>query len=216
MVTFEKRLRILSRIIGSVLFACLLFLPVTGKAEQKAATEVVKRMNATLMENMKRAQELGFSGRYKLLDPVIRDVFALSYMGEKTVGSYWNTLSPEQRKQYLDLYTDWTISSYAGSFDGYSGERFEIDDDEQVKGDTVTVISNLVIPHEDSVDFKYTLRRFQDKWRIVDIRTSGVSQLSLTRAQFISVMKSKGFDGLMTALREKIAVYHAKGIQGKK
>jgi len=214
-MTFEKRLRIIFRIIGSVLFACLIFLPVSGRAEQKGAAEVVQRMNSTLMENMKRAQVLGFSGRYKQLDPVIRDVFALSYMGEKTLGSYWNTISQEQRKQYLDLYAVWTISSYAGSFDGYSGEKFEIEAGEHIKGDMATVISNLVIPHEESVDFNYTLRRFQDKWRIVDIRTSGVSQLSLTRSQFVGLMKSKGFDGLMAALKEKIALIHARGIQGK-
>ncbi len=215
MITFEKRMRIHFKIIGSLLLACLIFLPVSGRAEQKGAAEVVQRMNSTLMENMKRAQVLGFSGRYKQLDPVIRDVFALSYMGEKTLGSYWNTISQEQRKQYLDLYTVWTISSYAGNFDGYSGEKFEIEQGEQIKGDTVTVISNLVIPHEESVDFNYTLRRSQEKWRIVDIRTSGVSQLSLTRSQFVSLMKSKGFDGLMAALKEKIAVYHAKDKQGK-
>jgi len=214
-MTFEKRLRIHFKIIGSLLFACLILLPVSGRAEQKGAAEVVQRMNSTLMENMKRAQVLGFSGRYKQLDPVIRDVFALSYMGEKTLGSYWNTISQEQRKQYLDLYTVWTISSYAGSFDGYSGEKFEIEAGEHIKGDMATVISNLVIPHEESVDFNYTLRRFQDKWRIVDIRTSGVSQLSLTRSQFVGLMKSKGFDGLMAALKEKIALIHARGIQGK-
>jgi phospholipid transport system substrate-binding protein len=216
MMTFEKRMRIHFRIIGSLLFACLLFHPVSGRGEQKGAAEAVNRMNSTLMENMKRAQELGFSGRYKLLDPVIRDVFALSYMSEKTLGGYWNTISQEQRKQYLDLYTVWTISSYAGSFDGYAGERFDTREGEQIKGDTAIVMSNLVIPHEDSVDFNYTLHRFQDKWRIVDIRTSGVSQLSLTRSQFVSVMKSKGFEGLMAALKEKIAFYHAKDMQGKK
>ena len=216
MMTFEKRLRIHFKIIGSLLFAGMLFHPVLGRAEQKGATEVVQRMNSALMENMKRAQELGFGGRYKLLDPVIREVFAISYMGEKTLGSYWNTISQEQRKQYLALYTDWTISSYAGSFDGYSGEKFEIEEGEQIKGNAVTVISNLVIPHENSVEFNYTLRRSQDKWRIVDIRTSGVSQLSLTRSQFISVMKSKGFDGLMAALKEKIAGYHARDKQVEK
>jgi len=216
MVTFEMRMRFLFRIIGSLLFASLFLLPVSGRAEQKGAEEAVKKMNSALLENMKRADELGFRGRYKLLDPVLRDVFALPFMGEKSLGSYWNTLSREQRNQYLDLYSNWTISSYAGNFDGYSGEKFEIEDAQQVKGGTVTVISNLVIPHEESVAFHYSLRRFQGNWRIVDITISDVSQLSLTRSQFISLIKSKGFDGLMASLQEKIALIHARGIQGKK
>jgi phospholipid transport system substrate-binding protein len=216
MVTFEKRMRFLFSIIGSLLFASLFLFPVSGRAEQTGAKEVVIRMNSALLENMKRAQELGFSGRYKLLDPVIHDVFALPYMGEKSLGSFWNTLSQEQRKQYLELYSNWTISSYAGNFDGYSGEKFEIEDVQQVKGGTVTVISNLVIPHEESVAFHYSLRRIQDNWRVVDITISDVSQLVLTRSQFISVIKSKGVDGLMASLKEKIALIHARGMQGKK
>ena len=213
---YAKGLRFFSKIIGSLLFAALVFLPVSGRCEQKGAEETVKRFNSALLENMKRADELGFQGRYKLLDPVLRDVFALQFMGEKSLGSHWKDLSPEQRKRYLDLYADWTISSYAGNFDGYSGERFEIEDIEQSKGDIVTVISNLVIPDKESVAFHYSLRRFQDGWRIVDITIEDVSQLSLTRSQFISVFKKKGVEGLMTALQDKIAVIQARGMQEEK
>jgi hypothetical protein len=51
---------------------------------------------------------------------------------------------------------------YAGNFDGYSGEKFEIRYGREGRWDTVVVISNLVRPHEDSVDFYYTLQPFQD------------------------------------------------------
>jgi phospholipid transport system substrate-binding protein len=209
----SKCLRYVIKVIGSLLFAALVFLPVSGMAKQNGAEEAVKRVNSALLESMKRADELGFHGRYKLLDPVLRDVFALRFMGEKSLGNHWKDLSPEQRKRYLDLYADWTISSYAGNFDGYSGERFEIEDIEQGKGDTVTVISNLAIPDKESVAFHYSLRRFQDGWRIVDITIEDVSQLSMTRSQFMSVFKKKGFDGLLVALQEKIAVIKKRGME---
>ncbi len=212
-MVYANGLRYLFKNLGFLLFAAMLFLPVSAMAKQNGAEEAVKRFNSVLLENMKRADELGFQGRYKLLDPVLRDVFALRFMGEKSLGSQWKDLSPEQRKRYLDLYADWTISSYAGNFDGYSGERFEIEDIEQSKGDIVTVISNLVIPDKESVAFYYSLRRFQDGWRIVDITIEDVSQLSLTRSQFISVFKKKGVEGLMTALQDKIAVIQARGMQ---
>jgi len=207
---YANGLRILFRIIGPLLFAALIFLPVSVEAGQHEADVAVKRLNATLLESMKRADELGFSGRYKLLDPVLRDVFALRFMGEKSLGRPWKGLSPEQRKRYLDLYADWTISSYAGNFDGYSGERFEIQEGERDKGDKVTVISNLVIPDKESVAFHYSLRRFQDGWRIADITIEDVSQLSMTRSQFLEVVKHKGFDGLLAAMKEKIAVIRSR------
>jgi ABC-type transporter MlaC component len=42
-----------------------------------------------------------------------------------------------------------------------------------------------------------------------------VSQLALTRAQFISVIKKKGFDGLMSSLQEKIALLRNKDVSEK-
>lgn len=214
-MTYGKCSRILFNVIGSILLASFIFLPVAGGAEQKGAEQSVKRMNSALLESMKRGDEIGFRGRHKLLAPVIRDVFALPFMGEVSLGRYWKGLSPEQRKLFLDTYTDWTISSYAGNFDSYSGEKFEIRDGEESRGDNVAVVSNLVRPNEDNIDFYYTLRRFQDKWRIVDIRIEGVSQLALTRAQFVSVMKKTGFSGLIASLQEKITLLKNKNKAGK-
>jgi len=206
----NKSWHIFAVISGSILFACLFFLPVTGRAEQRDAEASVKRMNSALLESMKKAKDIGFRGRYKLLDPVIHDVFALPFMGEVSMGSYWKSLSQEQKKLFLAVYTDWTITSYAANFDGYSGESFKIREGQKSRGNTVTVLSDLVRPHEESIDFNYSLRRVQDKWRIVDIRIEGVSQLALTRSQFISVMKNKGFDGLISTLKEKTAVQRNK------
>ncbi len=206
----EKKPRILLTIICSVLFTLLIFLPALSGAEQKGAADSVKMMNAALMECMKKADDLGFRGRYKLLAPVINEVFALQFMGQVSMGSYWKDLTPEQKKQFLGLYTDWTISSYAGNFDGYSGEKFVIQKGQEEQGEKAYVLSNLVRPREETIDFNYTLRRIRDKWRIVDIKVSGVSQLALTRSQFVTVMKKNGFDGLVSSLKGKIADLKAK------
>lgn len=214
-MTREKRWRLPALIPGFLLLASLFLLPATGGAEQKAAEDSVKRMNSALLECMKRADEIGFRGRYKILAPVINDVFALPFMGQVSMGSYWKELSKEQKKLFMATYTDWTISSYAGNFDGYSGESFKIQEGQKMSGNTTLVVSNLVRPHEESVDFNYSLRRINDKWRIVDIRIEGVSQLALTRGQFVSVLKKGGFDGLISSLKEKSAYFRDKSANRK-
>lgn len=214
-MTFEKRWRISAVISVFLLLANLLLIPVAGMAEQREPEDSVRRMNSALLECMKRADEIGFRGRYKLLAPVINDVFALPFMGKVSLGSFWKDLSPEQRKLYLDTYTDWTISSYAGNFDGYSGENFKIPEGQKINGNNASVVSKLARPHEDSVVFDYSLRRLQDKWQIVDIRIEGVSQLALTRGQFVSVLKKKGFDGLISSLKEKTAFFRDKSTNRK-
>ncbi len=203
---FLKRTKVSS----PCLLVCLAFLvgiafhAPYGGAEQAGPTEVIKTFNETLLQAMKRADELGYSGRYKLLEPIIKDSFALSFMAAQSTGRYWKTFKEEDRSLFLTTYTDWTIATYAGRFDGYSGERFDLVSESAPVQGTVTVISKLVKRNKEEVSFHYMFRKIDEAWRIVDIQISGVSQLALTRAQFVGVIKDKGFDGLISMLKGKI------------
>jgi len=108
---------------------------------------------------------------------------------------------------FLDTYTEWTIANYAEHFDDYSGQKFEPPSASKTDQDTVTVISKFTesgSSGNEERDFYYRLRKMEGKWRIVDIQISGVSQLALTRSQFVAVINSKGFSGLISMLKEKI------------
>jgi phospholipid transport system substrate-binding protein len=179
--------------------------PRTGKTEQPGPKQTIQTFNAALLDAMKRADELGYSGRYKLLEPIIKDRFALSFMGTQSIGRYWKTLPKEQQDHFLKTYIDWTIATYAGRFDGYSGERFEVVSESAPSQGTVTVISNLIESNNEVIAFHYLMRKVEDRWQVVDIKISGVSQLALTRAQFTDVIKTKSFDGLIAMLKEKTA-----------
>jgi phospholipid transport system substrate-binding protein len=176
----------------------------------KADAGVVK-FNATLLKAMKNADHLGYHGRYKLLEPVVKEVFALSFMGSKALGRHWKKLTPAQQGQYLKAYTAWTIANYAGNFDGYSGEKFEVYSTSSIDKETVAVKSSILKSTGESIaDFKYLMRRISGKWQVVDIRIMEVSQLGLTRSQFVSVMNKSGFDSLIAMLREKTDAFAGK------
>ncbi len=185
--------------------ACVLS-PLYSEAEPPPR-QTIKTFNATLLEAMKKADELGYKGRYALLAPVIDNSFALSFMADVSLGRYGKTLTEEQRRSYLKAYTEWTVATYAGRFNGYSGERFDIVSQSKPEQGIVTVVSQLEKSNGEEVEFDYLLRRVEGKWRVVDIHISGVSQLALTRSQFTSVIKSKGFAGLMSMLKEKIGYF---------
>lgn len=189
-----------------IIIIWIVVFPLCVNAGSSEATDVVKRFNSTLIESMKRANELGFSGRYNLLAPVIEESFALSFMVKKSVGRYWETLEENQQKQLLDNYTHWSIATYAKQFNAYRGERFEVLPETELHRDTVTVVSQLITTDGKNVDFHYRLRKPDSKWVVVDIQILGVSQLALTRSQFISVIKHEGFDALIHKLQDKIRV----------
>jgi phospholipid transport system substrate-binding protein len=191
-------------LISLLVFICVALSTINGKAENSEPAEVINNFNAALMDSMKGAKELGYSGRYKILEPVIKDSYALSFMASISVGKYWKNLTEKERSLFLETYTDWTIATYAGRFNDYSGENFEVTSESKPVQNIVTVISKLTQPGKENIDFYYQLRKVEGKWRIVDIQISGVSQLALTRSQFVSEIKNKGFDSLISTLKNKI------------
>jgi phospholipid transport system substrate-binding protein len=204
LVKQKKSMPIVHWVFGSVVLLCVVLFPFLGKADTRGPAEVIKTFNAALLESMKRADEIGYSGRYKLLDPVVRNSFALPYMASQSLGRYWKTIKETEQGVLVKTYTEWSIATYARRFDGYSGERFEVVSESAPAQGTVTVISKIIQPNKEGAVFNYKLRKIDGNWRIVDIQISGVSQLALTRSQFTNVIKEKGFDGLISLLKNKI------------
>jgi phospholipid transport system substrate-binding protein len=187
-----------------LVLACFLVLPPLQAEAQQSPGQTIKTFNAALFESMKKADELGYEGRYALLAPVIESSFALSFMADLSLGRYRKTLTEQQHRAYLKTYTEWTIATYAGRFDGYSGEKFQVVSESKPERGIVSVISRLIKSNGDEIEFDYLLRSMEGKWRVVDIHMSGVSQLALTRSQFTSIINHEGFDGLMAMLKGKI------------
>jgi phospholipid transport system substrate-binding protein len=200
----RRKINTLCCLIGAAVLIWVALYPSYGRAEESGPTGVIRTFNDTLHEAMKRAKELGYSGRYKLLEPIIKDAFAIPFMAAQSTGRYWKTLKGEDRSLFITTYTDWTIATYAGRFNSYSGEKFNLVSESAPVQGTVTVISNLIKQNNEEVSFHYLFRKVDGAWRIVDIQISGVSQLALTRAQFVGVIKDKGFKGLISMLRDKI------------
>jgi phospholipid transport system substrate-binding protein len=198
------------RLISSLIFLSVFFSTAYGEAGQQRPSEVIRKFNTVLLESMKKGAELGYSGRYKLLEPVIKDSFALPFMVSISAGKYWKTLSGKDRNLLLEKYTEWSVATYAGRFNDYSGEKFEVVSESKTVQDTVTVVSKLINSDKEETDFYYKLRDMEGRWRIVDIQIEGISQLALTRSQFVSVINKKGFDGLISMLKEKIEKFSKK------
>ncbi len=170
------------------------------------ARAVIEHLNDTLISCMKQGEELGFQGRYNLLLPVMKEAFWYSLMVRKATGSYWRKMTPEERKTLLDKYIAWSVSSYAERFTRYKGQQFVISSCTPFREKYRRVVVDILKNGKKKRSLEYLLAFDHDRnsWRIVDIRVKGISQLSLTRAQFKAVLKLTGVDGLLALLDEKI------------
>lgn len=89
-----------------------------AQAEQAAssrveATAVVAKLNQTLLEVMRRAKELEYAGRYRLLEPVVKRVYDFGSISRYVLGPHWKQLSAEEKKVFIQKMTEFGIAAYA-------------------------------------------------------------------------------------------------------
>lgn len=188
----------------SLILLLVLLWPTFVPADATTPPQVVETLHTTLIDAMKRADQLGFSGRYDVLRPVLNDSFDFETIARIVSGRYWSETSEAQRAAFLAAFEDLSAATYATNFSGFSGERFETVDTEESRG-SVIVRTVLVKSDGEEISLNYMLRKSDTGWRIVNVVAQGVSDLSLKRADYTAVIKSEGFDSLVDRLREKTA-----------
>lgn len=169
-----------------------------------SAGDVVKNFYAVLTDTMKQGDQLGFAGRYKKLDPVLRQTFNLPLMARLSVGMVWGSATPAEQEQITRAFSEFSIATYASRFATYDGEQFSVVGEKPASGGTM--IETTLKPKDgDAVTLNYLMRQDETgAWRIVDVFLNGaISELATRRAEFSSVIKRDGISALVNSLGEK-------------
>ena len=185
--------------------------PVAAKSPVSSApsrevgpSEVVKTFYAQLVDVMKQGDRLGFEGRYKRLDPVLRQTFNLPLMAKFAVGLGWSSATPAERERITAAFAQFSIATWANRFAAYDGEQFSVTGENSAAAGKL--VETTIRPKAgEAVALSYLMKQ-DDKgvWRIVDVFMNGsISELATRRAEFSSVIKRDGIEALVNTLGEK-------------
>jgi len=173
-------------------------LSVTAHAQDSVVA--VEAFHAALLDAMRNARTLGAIGRERQLRPVMERSFDLPAMARIAVGPGWAALPPPQQQAVAVAFADWIIATYAGRFDGFSGESFATLGEQTLANGDRLVRTELRRPNDASVAFNYLVRG----GRIVDIYLAGtISELASRRAEFAGLLRDGGADRLVGELRQR-------------
>lgn len=177
--------------------------PATGETPDPAV-KTIRAFYDALLAVMKQAQQLGVHGRYDKLSAPVRATFDLPLMTRVAVGPAWNSIAPDEQTALVDAFTRMTIATYASRFDGYSGERFDVDAQSEVRATGRIVRSKLLPASGEAVVLDYLLRDSGGGWKVVDVYLTGtISELATRRADFATILKAGGARALIDSLQQK-------------
>lgn len=185
----------------------ILFVFLSGQAYSggmDAPGRVVDEFHGKLLSVMQRADELGYQGRYRELEPFIVENFDMPLIADVVLGRYRNRLDEAQKAEFINLFSRFTTASYASRFDGYGGEEFLETFRETTKRSRVLIRTELRRPDDDAVSLDYLLHEKHGKWYIISVSADGVNDLAIKRAEYAAVIKEKGYTGLITGILIKI------------
>lgn len=200
--TFDRR----AFLAGSAVFCLLSAAPSFAEDAAPADTQArsIEEYYATLLGTMKKAKELGIKGRYAQLEPAIKRTFDLAAMTRISVGPSWTGFTPEQQQSLIEAFSKMTVATYANRFDGYAGEKFEVNPKVETRGNDRIVKTKLVPTADEPVTLNYLMRKSGEDWKVVDVYLSGtISELATRRSEFTAVIKTGGADALLANLKQR-------------
>ena len=183
----------------------------TISAKAVAAEAVVEKLHEKLLENMRRADELGYPGRYRELEPILEASYEMPLICKIVVGSHWRQLSEEQRADFISLFTKLSIAFYADSFASYSGESFVSRKVKTLRKGRMLVKTELKEANGQTiVTLDYLLNPAPSGWRIISVIAQGVNDLSMKRAEYGEVLRKQSFPELLEFLGRKLEAIEKK------
>jgi phospholipid transport system substrate-binding protein len=190
-----------------VLAVMLAAVGTAAHADNRAgAIEVVEHFQNGLLYTLLHQRDMDYDTRIQALEALIAETFDVERVARKVIGGdRFHELSRSEQQRYQTLFTRYVVATQSRRLGSLKGRDFVPLGRRYGPNGTVVVDVSFREQGREITTVAYILLPTGKGWRIVDvIIDGGVSELTLRRSEFSSVVRAKGVDGLMSALDEKI------------
>ena len=142
--------------------------------------------------------------REKQFRVLLNSYFDINGIGKWALGRYWRKTSKSERSEYLVLFENLIVSTYANRFSQYTKEKLTVKGSSS-RGKFALVKSQINGGKEKPIRIEWRVIFPDGKYKIFDIVVEGVSMVRTQRSEFSSVIRRNGgkISVLLAALRKK-------------
>lgn len=140
--------------------------------------------------------------------------FDLPEIGKFVLGRHWRAASSEQQQQFLALFEELNVLTWAKRFKEYKGEKLMVTNS-LADGERGVVVESLINRPQGApaIPVNWRLRQPDGTYKVVDITVEGVSMALTQRSDYTAAIQGNGgnLDGLLEMMRKKIATLKQQG-----
>jgi phospholipid transport system substrate-binding protein len=175
-----------------------------GQAAKTFVEGMAQRAMTTVVD-----PKLSEAERDKNFRALLVSSFDLPEIGHFVLARHWRSATPEQQKEFLDLFQEVTILTWSRRFKEYKGESLRVQG-AQADGEHTWLVGSTIAlnsQQDTPLPVQWRLNQTADGGFLVsDIIVEGASMAITLRADYTSAIQSNGgtISGLLTAMRAKI------------
>lgn len=158
--------------------------------------EVLRIVRENELKQPNRADE-----RRRMLERVVEARFDYQEMSRRALGAPWNTLSDQEKQEFVGLFRTLLTNSYADKIETYSGEGVQYLNERTEK--EYAEVRTKVQSGKTEIPLDYRLINKANDWRVYDVVVDGISLVNNYRGQFNKIIKSSSYADLVEQLRKK-------------
>lgn len=179
-------------------------IPTSAWASQDAARAFITQLGKETVEVLQRSDPP--PQKAVRMEDILRRGFDFPTIGRFVLGRFWNTASPQQRDEYLKVFTDFVAKSYSRRLaEEATVSGFNITGLRDLGEGDYLVQTAITRPSAAPLNYEWRVRDSGGGVKIVDVVVEGVSLLVTQRSDFTSLAGQSGIDGLIASLRDKAA-----------
>jgi phospholipid transport system substrate-binding protein len=157
-----------------------------------ADEQIEIRKNPNLLKNIVREELMPYV-HYK-------------YAAFKVIGKNFKKTSKEDRADFVVVFREYLVTSYAQVFTLYKNQKVEFSPAKDFSKETVVAVKTSVIePGRPSIDISFRVRKNKKtkEWKAYDMVAEGVSLLDSKQAELSGLIRQKGLPYVTAMLKTK-------------
>jgi phospholipid transport system substrate-binding protein len=137
---------------------------------------------------------------------ILEQGFDLPTIGRFVLGRYWNSATPQQQQEYMQLFERMIVETYSRRFQNYQGQTLVVTGSRPVGNGSDTLVSTQIRQVDGPpIQVDWRVRKEGGGFKVVDVIVARVSMSVTQRDEFASVIAQNGgsVDGLLNAMRQR-------------
>lgn len=146
-----------------------------------------------------------FQTRVAKVRAIVEPQFDVQEIAKRTLGSYWQERTEEERQQFIYLFTELVQKTYGGTLDRYNANVQFFYDQERIEDKFAEVDTRIFDPAQNKAFLiTYKMHLVGGKWLIYDVVAENVSMVRNYRNQFNRILSKSSYQDLVRTLQTKI------------